>query len=184
MGDTGGRVVTEDDPVNPPALVAWRPVVEQRVIGATVHHVRASVIRPAMVYGHRGGIPCGFAKTAREEGAARVIGDGENHWGFVHLSDLAELYVRMVEHAPGGTVLLASAGDAVKVKDVAAAASRGAGAEGRVRFIPLVEARKTMGALADALTMDQAFDSARARTLLGWNPTGPGILEEMEQGAC
>jgi len=158
--------------------------VERRVLGAAAQQVRASVIRPAMVYGHRGGIPYGFAKTAHEEGAARVIGNGENHWGFVYLNDLAELYVRTVEHAPGGTVLLASAGEAVKVKDVAAAASRGAGAGGRVQFIPLEEARKTMGALADALAMDQAFDSARARTLLGWNPTGPSVIEELEQGAC
>ncbi len=184
MGSTNGRTVNEEAPIDPTPIVAWRPAVEQRVLGATTLHIRTSVIRPAMVYGHCGGIPAGFTKSAREQGAARVIGDGENRWAFVHLNDLAELYARVLEHAPAGTLLMASSGESVRVKDVAAAASRAAGAEGRLRFIPLEEARQTMGSLADALVLDQSIDARKASALMGWSPSAPGILEELERGSC
>lgn len=184
MGNTNGRAATEIDPLNPTPVVAWRPAVEHEVLAATTRHIRTSVIRPAMVHGRCGGFVAGYLKSAREEGSALVVGDGENRWPFVHLNDLAELYVLMLEHAPAATLLLASAGEAVRVKDVAAAASRAAGAQGRVRFVPLEDARRSMGELADALTLDQLVDSSKARRLLGWNPTAPGVLEELETNPC
>lgn len=184
MGNTKGRAVSEDDPVNPTPLVAWRPAVEHLVLTATVRHIRTSVIRPAMVFGRSGGVVAGFMKSAREEGAVPVVGDGENRWPFVQVDDLADLYLRMLEHAPAGTLLFASAGESVRVKDVAAAASRAAGAGGRLRFVPVEEARKKMASLADALLLDQAIDAGRARRLLGWNPSSPGVLQELENASC
>jgi len=182
-GDTGGAVVDETTPPDPVALVAWRQAVEDRVLQAVARRVRTVVIRPAIVYGRGAGIPAGFVESARKEGAARYVGTGENRWPFVHVDDLADLYLLALERAPGGTLLLAVAGPSHAIRDVAAAASRGAGAGGRTVGTPLEEARRTMGAFADALVLDQQASGRRARELLGWRPHRPDVLEDIERGS-
>ncbi|HEV8038400.1 MAG TPA: NAD(P)H-binding protein, partial [Bryobacteraceae bacterium] len=56
LGDTGGRIADETWPVNPTALVAWRPKAEQVILEASSTGVRSIVIRPGIVYGRGGGI--------------------------------------------------------------------------------------------------------------------------------
>jgi nucleoside-diphosphate-sugar epimerase len=182
-GDTGGQVVDETSPPRPAAIVAWRQGVEDRVRDGARRGLRTVVIRPAVVYGRGGGIPAGFVQSAREEGAARYVGTGENRWPLVHVDDLADLYLLALERAPGGTLLLGTAGPARPVRELAAAASRGAGAGGRTVATPLEEARKTMGPYADALVLDQQASGRRAQELLGWRPTRPDALEDLERGS-
>lgn len=183
LGDTNGRVADETWPACPPAVVAWRPAAEQTVLEAARQDVRTSVLRPAVVYGRGGGIAAGFAKFAREHGAARYVGDGENRWPAIDVDDLADLYVRALEQAAPGTLLHASDGSAHRVKEIAKAASIGAGADGRTESWPLDEARKMLGALADALALDQQVSSQKARALLGWQPRAAGILDDLRQGS-
>lgn len=183
QGDTGGAVVDEDSPVHPIPLVAWRQVVEDRVRAGAKRGVRTVVIRPAIVYGRGGGIPAGFVESALKEGAARFVGTGDNRWPFVHVDDLADLYLLALERAPAGTVLIAADGPSIAVRDVAAAASRGAGKDGRTVATPLDQARREMGKYADALALDQQVSGRRARELLGWRPHHPGALEDLERGS-
>jgi nucleoside-diphosphate-sugar epimerase len=182
-GDTGGKVVDETSPPKPAALIAWRQAVEDRVLEGASRGIRTVVIRPAIVYGRGGGIPAGFVESARKEGAARYVGTGNNRWPFVHVDDLAELYLLALERAPAGSLLLGVAGPARPVREVAAAASRGAGAEGRTVAWPLEEARQKLGAYADALVLDQQASGRRAQELLGWRPHRPDILEDIERGS-
>jgi nucleoside-diphosphate-sugar epimerase len=182
-GDTAGKVVDESSPAKPAALVAWRQGVEDRVLAAAREKIRTVVIRPAIVYGRGGGIPAGFVESARKEGAAQFVGTGENRWPFVHVDDLADLYLLALENAPPGTLLLGVSGEAHPVREVAAAASRGAGANGRVRAWPLEEARKKLGAYADALVLDQQASGRRAQQLLGWQPHRTDVLEDIERGS-
>jgi nucleoside-diphosphate-sugar epimerase len=182
-GDTGGIVVDENSPPRPAALVEWRQAVEDRVRSGAKRGIRSVVIRPAIVYGRGGGLPAGFAESARKEGAARYVGTGENRWPFVHVDDLADLYLLALERAPAGSLLLAVDGPSVPVKDVAAAASRGAGKAGRTVATPLEEARRELGKYADALALDQQASGRRARELLGWRPHRPDVLEELEHGS-
>jgi nucleoside-diphosphate-sugar epimerase len=183
-GDTHGRVVDESTPPEPVELVAWRVGVEQRVLDAARHGVRSVVIRPSVVYGRGGGIPGEWAQSARSLGAARYVGTGRNRWPAVHVDDLADLYLLALERAPAGTLLLAVNDDeAHTIAELAAAASRGAGAGGRTESWPLEEARTKLGAYADALVVDQLASARRAKQLLGWQPSGPGILEELESGS-
>ena len=183
LGDTAGRVADETWPVNPAALVAWRPGVEQLVLQASAQNTRAIVIRPGVVYGRGQGIPAEFVDSARTTGAARYVGHGENRWPMIDVDDLADLYVRALEKAPPGTVLLAADGSADRVKEIAEAASIGAGAGGRTESWPLEEARKTLGAYADALALDQQVSSEKARSLLGWQPRASDILEDLRLGS-
>jgi len=182
-GDTGEVVVDETTPPKPAALVLWRQAVEDRVREGAKRGIRTVVIRPAIVYGRGGGIPAGFVDSARKEGAARYVGTGENRWPFVHVDDLADLYLLALERAPAGSLLLGVSGPSHPVRDVAAAASRGAGAGGRTTAWPLEDARKTLGAYADALVLDQQASGRRAQETLGWQPRGPDVLEDIERGS-
>jgi nucleoside-diphosphate-sugar epimerase len=181
-GDTGGAVVDETSPVHPAALVAWRQAVEDRVREGATRGIRSVVIRPAVAYGRAGGTPAEFTDSARNKGAARFVGTGENRWAMVHVEDLADLYVLTLDRAAPGTLLLGVHGPSQRVRDLAAAASRGVGAGGRTIAWPLEEARQKLGAYADALTLDQQASGRRAEEL-GWRPHRPDALEELEYGS-
>ena len=183
LGNTGDRIADETWPLNPLALVAWRPALEQMVLAAEKDGVRAIVLRPAIVYGRAAGVPGMFVQSANETGVARYVGTGENRWPVVHVEDLAGLYVRAVEKAETGTLFHAAAGRAYRVKELAEAASFGADAGGRTESWPLEDARKTLGAFADALALDQQVSSEKARSILGWNPSAIPILEDLRSGS-
>jgi nucleoside-diphosphate-sugar epimerase len=99
------------------------------------------------------------------------------------VDDLADLYLLALERAPAGSLLLAVNGPSQPVREVAAAASRGAGRAGRTVATPLEEARRGLGPYADALVLDQQASGRRARDLLGWRPHRPDALEDLEHGS-
>lgn len=177
MGNTA-KNAGETAPLAPPPLVEWRTGVEVAVLAASGRGVRSIVIRPAVVYGRGGGLVAAFEKSARETGAAVMVGEGQNHWTFVHVDDLADLYVLALEKAPPGAVLIAASGDPVRVRDVAEAASRAAGCAGRVTTMEPDEAFKTMGPTVQGLLLDQRISGRRAMELLGWNPRCRSVLDE------
>ena len=183
LGDTGGKIADETAPLKPAALVAWRPGLERLVLAAAQDAVRAIVLRPAIVYGQGGGVTADLVRSARETGAARYVGTGENRWPLVHVADLGDLYRRAVEKAPSGALLHAAHGEAYRVRELAEAASVGAGAGGRTEAWPLEEARKALGPYADALVLDQQVSGAKAKSTLGWSPHGPDALEDLRCGS-
>lgn len=178
MGNTA-KNADETAPLAPAPVVEWRAGVEKLVLAAASRSVRTVVIRPAIVYGRGGGLVNGFERSARENGAALIVGNGENHWTFVHVDDLADLYLLALEKAPPGTVLIAANGDPVRVRDVAEAASRAAGAAGRIHMIVADEAFMTMGPSVQGLILDQRISGRHAQELLGWKPRHRSVLDEL-----
>ena len=177
LGDTGGTPADEDYPADHPAeIVAWRPAHEERVLGMTGEgsDLTATVIRPGVVYGGVAGLVTPVFASAAEEGAARFVGDGENHWSMVHRNDLATLYLRVVEERASG-IFHGVAGSPIRVIDVARAASEAAGAGGETRSVPLEEARRSAGQVVDALLMDQTLVTHRAEEV-GWSPAYPSFV--------
>lgn len=183
IGNTGDRIADEEIPLQPAALVAWRDACEQRVLASAKDGVCASVLRPAIVFGRGGGIPATFLQSARERGAVQFVGDGHNRWPTVHVDDLADLYARALEKAPPGSIFHGAQGDSVRVRDAAMAASEAAGLPGKIEPWPLEEARRTLGAYADALVLDQRISAEKARKILGWEPKQIGFLEDLRQGS-
>jgi nucleoside-diphosphate-sugar epimerase len=183
LGATGDKVADEQTAVNPASLVAHRAGIEQEVLGSKGRGVRSIVIRPALVYGRGGSIPRMLTQSARETGATRYVGDGQNRWPFVDVDDLAQLYVLALEKAPPGSLYLAAHGPSYRVREVAEAASIGAGANGKTQALPLDEARKTMHAFADALVLDQQVSSDKAKKELGWSPRAASVLEDLKSGS-
>jgi nucleoside-diphosphate-sugar epimerase len=183
LGNTEDRVADEESQLDPTPLVAWRPANEQRVLDAAARGVRSIVIRPGIVYGRTRGIIGGMIQAGRQSGVVRFVGTGENRWPLVHVEDLADLYVKALEKAPAGTLLMAASGPSLRVREVAEAAARAAGVDGRVESWPIEQAREKIGPYADALVLDQQVSGAKAMRLLDWKPQAPSLLEELERSS-
>ncbi len=156
--------ITENSTPDAPALTAWRVDAEQRLLDSGV---RATVIRPGIVYGHGGGIPAMLVASGA------VPGTGEQHWTTVHVDDLADLYVRALD-LPGGQGYVAVNGDNPKVADLADAI--GAQPEGDTATL------EKLGAFGEALLLDQQASGQKARADLGWTPSRPTLVEELKAG--
>jgi nucleoside-diphosphate-sugar epimerase len=108
------------------------------------------------------------------DGRLPFTGDGSNHYSFVHIDDLASLYVAALEKAPAGSLFVAAHGSAILARDIASAM-------GITDFLPLEKAREQAGPIADALVLDQKVGSTRAFRELGWRPRGASVLEEIRR---
>jgi nucleoside-diphosphate-sugar epimerase len=159
LGPAGPQPATEDSPLNPIALVAWRGPLEQWLVQAAGTGVRTVVLRPGVVRGHGLGIP---GKTAR--GELPLVGDGRQRWATVHVDDLAALYVAAAERAHAGAILHGVAGVLPAAELVRAESGEAP------RWATLEEARATLGAFADALALDQDVSADQTRSALGWTP--------------
>jgi nucleoside-diphosphate-sugar epimerase len=171
-----GEGLTEDGPLNPPALTAWRPAVEAEVLGSDLV---ASIVVPGVVYGHRGGLP-NLIVDAPRDGSGRLvmIGDGSQHWGVVHVDDLAALYVAVLESGRALGRVLAVTDEKPTVRDLGEANGADVVAE------PVEQTRARLGeAFADALLLDQQFVVGRKATALGWSPQGPTLVEDLGEGS-
>ncbi|GAA1845093.1 NAD-dependent epimerase/dehydratase family protein [Microlunatus capsulatus] len=169
-----GEGLSEQSPLNPPALTAWRPGVEDIVLGAGL---RGGIVAPAVVHGHGGGLPNVLLRGPRTaDGALILIGDGSQHWGTVHVDDLADLYVLVLERGEVlGRVLGVTAG-APTVRAVAEATGDPVAPE------PVEATRARLGeAFADALLLDQQFDNGYALSL-GWSPRRSRVVDEVRAG--
>lgn len=160
---------TEETPLAPPDLMAWRPAHEQLVVGAATTNLRTMVVRPGTVYGGARGLIADMLKEA-SNGLVRVVGKGKNHWSCVYDRDLAELYVRLLASPDAYGVYHANDEADERVEDIVDAVVRHARMKPDVRHMPLPEARAKLGPLAEALALDQRIRSERARAL-GWAPT-------------
>ncbi len=168
-GPSGSEPVDEGSPLHPPDLVSWRPAHERLVLDAAEGHVGAIVLRPGCVYGGRGSLTSAWFESAARRGAVEIVGDGKNRWSNVHLDDLADAYVRAAESVlERGIVNVV--GSTELVEDMARAAARAAGVSEGVLSLPLEEARRTLGPLADCLAMSQDVLSDKADRLFGWRP--------------
>jgi nucleoside-diphosphate-sugar epimerase len=170
-----GEGLSEDSPLNPPALTQWRPAVEADVLGSDLV---ASIVVPGVVYGHRGGLP-NLIVDAPRDGSGRLvlIGDGSQHWGVVHVDDLAALYVAVVESGRALGRVLGVTDENPTVRDLGEA--NGSDVVGE----PVEHTRARLGeAFADALLLDQQFVVGRKATELGWSPQGPTLIDDLGEG--
>ena len=113
----------------------------------------------------------------REKGESAYIGDGSNQWPAVHRHDAAVLYRLIVEQRPALKVLHAVAEQGIAFREIAQAIGIGLG-------LPVVS--KTGDAAAAHFTWFQHFagigcvaSSEQTRHMLGWQPSAPGLLEDI-----
>jgi nucleoside-diphosphate-sugar epimerase len=183
-GETGDMPATEDSPLHPIELVRFRQPIEAKVLAAAFNGVHSIVIRPAWVYGNRGGTAMMMYGTAKEHGAALCIGTGTNRWTTVHADDLADLYLLALEKAPAASIFNGACGAPIPLIEISHAASDGAGGEGRVTQWPLDDARRALRGFADAIACDQVISGELAKLELGWSPSRHSIIDELRSYAA
>jgi len=177
-GDTGDARVDESSGIKPVHVAAKRAEHERLVLAADRGPLRTIVVRPGCVYGERGSLTADWFESATKNGAARIVGDGANRWAMVHLHDLADLYVRVVESSQRAEIFNATDRSRFTQLECARAASHAAGAGGRVANLSLAEATKVFAGMAECLAMTQHVDSSKAVRLLGWQPRHGGFADE------
>ncbi len=175
--------IHEDSPLAAPAMVAWKPPLDRRVLGGK--DMRGVVIVSSVAYGDGGGgVPGVLLGSPRDElGNLVMLGSGRQRWSTVHVADLANAFRRALEDGSArGTYVL---GDGVNptVAELTEAAAAAVGAPGAVPGSD-DEARARLGDyFAEVLLLDQATDAARARDELGWRPARPGLIDEFRNGS-
>ncbi|MFH7334255.1 SDR family oxidoreductase [Streptomyces sp. KHY 26] len=179
-----GRVATEQDmPViegDSPILI--RAVTAQAVLACAERGVRSSVVRlsPTCHGDGDNGFIASLVGIARDKGVSGYAGDGANRWPAVHRLDAARLFRLAVEKAPAGTVLHGVAEEGLPLRDIAEVIGRQLNLP--TASIGSEDLAGHFGWMSAFVGLDAAASSAATRTLLGWEPTGPGLLADLEEG--
>lgn len=187
LGLAPGRTATENDGLVPDAAVRANPAGARAATALLALSLRGIGVRPAVVrYAPtvHGEGDHGFVATlvglAREHGVAGYVGDGANRWPAVHRSDAARITRLAVESAPAGSVLHAIAEEGIPFRRIAETIGRQLGVEA-VSIAP-EHAADHFGYLGHVVGADNPSSSAISRELVGWEPAGPGLIEDLEQG--
>jgi nucleoside-diphosphate-sugar epimerase len=176
-----GAVATEDDSADPARGTHPRLGTEQVAKAFGTRGVRSSIVRPgASVHGpgDHGFVPV-LIEIARERGVSGYIADGANRWPAVHRLDAARLYRLALEQAPAGSVYHAVADEGVPTREIAEVI-------GRHLDVPAVsispdDAAEHFGWIGAFFGIDAPASSALTRERLGWEPTHPGLMEDLEE---
>jgi nucleoside-diphosphate-sugar epimerase len=179
FGDLGGRLATEADtlPTGP------RIDTENAVIAMAERGVRSSAVRlPPLVHSdldHHGFAPAliGFA---RANGYSGYPGDGDNRWPAGHTLDAARLFRLALEQAPAGSRLHAVGDEGVPMRQIAEAVARNLDVP--AKSVPTEEVPDYFQFLAAFIGLDNPSSSTRTRELLGWEPTRPGLIADIDAG--
>ena len=172
-----GKPTEEDRPVS---RIPRRS--EEVGLATAANGVRAMVVRlSASVHGDgdHGFVPC-LVAVAREKGFSAYVGDGKNRWPAVHRLDAARLYRLALEKGTTGAIFHGVADEGVALRDIAEVI-------GRRLKVPVVsksreEAAGLFGFVGMFVAMDGPSSSKRTQAQLGWRPTQPGLLADLEHG--
>jgi nucleoside-diphosphate-sugar epimerase len=171
-----GQVATEDDVV-PPNFPLPR-VSEQTAL--SLKGVNASVMRLPQVHDTiKQGLVTYLIAVAREKGLSAYVGEGRNRWAAAHVSDVARLYRLALEKHEAGAKYHAVAEEGVSMRDIAETTGRGL----KVPVVSLSpeKAAAHFGWLAMFAGADLVASSEKTRKNLGWDPTGPGLIADLQQ---
>ncbi len=179
MGSSApGQPADEDcfDPHHPNP----RKASEEAGQAAQRRGVNVSVVRLPQVHDPlKQGLISPYIQVAREKGAVAYLGDGANRWPAVHVLDAARVYQLAVERGEPGARYHAVAEEGVPMRAIAETIGRGL-------KLPVISVSKEQapahfGWLAAFVGFDMPASSAKTRARLGWQPTGPGLLADLEQ---
>jgi len=158
-----------------------RVASEEAAVAIAARGVRVSVVRlPPSVHGEgdHGFVPM-LIGIAREKGVSVYQGEGQNRWPAVHRFDAARLFRLALEKGAAGARYHGVAEEGVPFREIAGVISR------RLN-LPLVskapgEAAAHFGWFAHFAAIDNRASSQQTREQLGWQPTGPGLIEDIDQ---
>jgi nucleoside-diphosphate-sugar epimerase len=174
-----GRLATESDP--PVPVSDSYPRASERTAETLLKRgVRVSVVRLPQVHNTiKQGLVTYAIAVAREKGVSSYVGDGLNRWAAVHVLDAARLYRLALEKQEPGARYHAIAEEGVPIRDIAEAIGRGL----KVPVVPKSpeEAAAHFGWIGMFVRRDLIGSSVQTQQRLGWRPTGPGLITDLDQ---
>ncbi len=171
-----GRAATETDPLPTDGPVGGRGRSVNALLGLATRGVRAAAVRLPRTVHHegKGGFAGLLTDQARRTGVAGYPGQGTQRWPAVHALDAAVLFRLVLESAPAGTAWHAVDDEGDAVRDIATVIGRRLGLP--VKAVP----EENFGPFGPIFAMDQPASSAHTRETLGWHPTHPRLLRDLE----
>jgi len=182
-GLTTGRPATEDDasPAHgPDSPRGGGENLALEFVDRGVHSVSLRFAPTVHGAGDHGFIAT-IAGIARQKGVSGYPGDGTNRWAAVHRTDAARLVSLGLHKAPAGARLHAVAEQGVPTREIAEAIGRAFDLP--VTSIAADDVQDHFGWIGTFLAMDFAATSTGTQELLGWRPTGPTLIEDLDAGA-
>lgn len=173
------RPATEEDPPANSADVP-RAASEEAAAAVVAKGGNVSVVRLPQVHDRtRQGLISYAVALAKEKNVSAYVGDGSNRWPAAHVLDTARLYRLALEKAERGATYHAVAEEGVSLRDIADVIGR------RLKVPTVSIAPAEAGAhfdwLATFAALDLSASSKQTRQRLGWVPTGPGLIADLEQ---
>jgi nucleoside-diphosphate-sugar epimerase len=175
-----GRNATELDPYLPSSQFP-RGASEEAADAVSARGARVSVVRLSQVHNPlRQGLVALLIATAKQKGVSAYIGDGANRWPAVHVLNAAHLYrLALEKNAESGTRYNGVGEEGVPLREIAEAVGRRVGVP--AKSISPEEAVEHFGWLAPLATADHPASSALTQKWLGWKPTGPGLISDIDR---
>ena len=162
------------------AWLATRATTIVPTTAAAADGVSASVVRLPQVHDpERQGLISPWIAIAREKGVLAYIGEGRNRWPAAHISDVARLYRLAIEKSEPGAIYNAVGEEGVSARDIAETIGRRLKLP--VKSISTEEAGGYFGWLAHLASRDMPASSELTQKKLGWRPTGPGLIADLER---
>jgi nucleoside-diphosphate-sugar epimerase len=170
----------EEDHATVRADVHPRAASEEVAASVAADGVNVSVVRLPQVHDTvKQGLITPAIATYREKGACAYVGDGLNRWPAAYVLDVARLYRLAIEKAEPNAKYHAVAEEGVPMRDIAEAIGRRLKLP--VKSIAPEEAEAFFGWLALFARLDMPASSEQTRKKLGWRPTGPSLLADLER---
>ena len=174
-----GRSATEEDAPDSSHPIP-RVASELAAAALASKGLRVGVIRLPQVHNPvKQGLVTYAIELARQKGVSAYVGDGHNRWPAVHVLDAARLYRLALEKLERGARYHAVAEEGVPMRDIAEVIGRGLKVP--VISVSPEEAPAHFGWLAAFAGRDLPASGALTQKRLGWQPTGPGLLADLEQ---
>ncbi|WP_026308792.1 SDR family oxidoreductase [Spirosoma spitsbergense] len=179
---TPGRVATETDPLDYNAASAPRIPSELVMEALAQQGVRTSVVRLSPSVHGEGDY--GFVPTligiAREKGVSAYIGEGTNRWPAVHRLDAVQLFRLALEKGTAGAKFHGAADEGIPVRNIASIIGQHLNLP--VVSKPAEEAADHFGWIGAFLSVDCPASSTLTQQQLGWHPSQPSLVADLEQG--
>ncbi|MGX1776741.1 SDR family oxidoreductase [Nocardia brasiliensis] len=177
-----GHEVSTVEPGQPAAATMMRRANAEATLALASRGIRSSVVRLAPTVHGEGdrGFMASIADIARDKGFSGFLGEGSNRWSAIHRFDAAALFRLALEQAPGGSTLHGCGEQGVPIRTVAEAF--GSRLDLPVKEVTPEDAPAHFTWLAEFIGLDAAASNTRTRELLGWEPTGPGLIDDINAG--
>jgi nucleoside-diphosphate-sugar epimerase len=190
LGDTGKEIYSEATPIAPSPLPAVAALQKRLAIENTVLQsggFKGIVLRPPNTYGRGDGhaLLWMIRSAASRLGAVPYLSvSGDNLWAFVHVEDLADLFVLAIEKQPRGQLFHAGAQSGLRTRDIATALAKGMGLGGKTIAMNAADLADAIGfaAMAEYWSSNSQSSNEKAQRILGWRPQHLDLLGSVARG--